>query len=58
MEQRLENAGMGDNVAAETFVKFCNLFRVRVCALSLNIILYHILFISYVTYQSLKNLLP
>jgi hypothetical protein len=33
---------MDVTVAAEEFVKFCNLFLVRGFALSLNIILYHI----------------
>jgi len=40
--KKRENSGMDDTVAAEEFVKFCNLFLVRSFALSLNIILYHI----------------
>jgi len=52
MEQRLGNAGMDETLPVEKFVKFCNLFLVRDCALCLNIILYHTLFIRYVTYQS------
>jgi len=48
---------MVDTVATEKSVKFYNLFLVKCRALSLNKVLYHILFISYVTYQSLKNFL-
>lgn len=32
MEHKLGNAGMYDTLAAEKFVKFCNLFLVRGCA--------------------------
>lgn len=46
MEKRLGNACMDDNLAVEKFVKFCNLFLVRGCALSLNIILHPTLFMS------------
>jgi len=49
---------MDDTVAAEKFLKCCNLFLVRGRALYLNVILYHTLFKSYVTYQSLKNSCP